>query len=169
MSIVKMRAAQIPRQALSTNAKDAKFPEIRAIIDTEDWKTASGLKTFVVEPAGIQHPDRTFLAVGLFAKELVLKGESVYFCTFADIVRCNRLQEKGIDYSTELHDRKGSGFIAVVGVAEAVGVYPGAELLEAQAYLLSHVARGGGLILDAPFDDLTLSRLMDAAFLIQVK
>lgn len=147
----KMRAANIPVFAYQTTLVTEGAGTLREIIKQKEFKTEAGLASYVLQGNGKKADSlRTTRLAAVMAKELVLSGVRVHFVPLAGFVREVRLQ----DYAA---DRDGSQ--ATIPVLQDIGtgyfVIPDFSdsyhdrdtWAEAQSLMVTHVNRGGGLIL----------------------
>jgi hypothetical protein len=74
----------------------------------------------------------------------------VYYTTIAELAFATRMYERGIDSVFSFADRLGSGYIIIGDLCESGHDRSPTEWRDLQMILLSHLSRGGGLVIGLP-------------------
>jgi len=144
----KMRNANIPVFALGTTLVQENAHALRAIIQGKEFKQSNSLASYVLRSSDVRaHPLRATRFAAVMGKELVLAGQKVKFIPLAGLVRELRLTEYGDEPHAliDVHAMVGSGYFVIPDFDDEIAnpeMWP-----ETQAFLTTHLNRGGGVIL----------------------
>lgn len=144
--IERMQIAGIPPTAYKTTLAREGQATLSHIIKNRDFEADGAPRSFLVCHNG-HGPRRSAQIAALAAKELVLMGQRVRYLPLARILRELRLSEKAHDSLEINFTKQGSGFIVVPDFDHGPSVPNDWEMENVKAWLLEHVARGGGLVL----------------------
>lgn len=140
----KMRNANIPAFTFDTNLIAEKGDSLRAILANKEFKTTDGLASYVVGNQGSTTPLRATRLVSVMAKELVLTGQKVKFLPLGGLIRELRITDYTNDIS-DIYAMVGKGYFVIPDFDDE---HHDEKLwVETQAFLISHVNQGGGLVL----------------------
>lgn len=138
--IARFRKAEVPNRMLRTTAEKSGFPQIAAIVAGKQYIDKTLYRSYLVEGK------RSYDAVSVFARELVLAKVEVHFLSSVQVARDLRLSERNYDNTPEYMLALGSGYWVVAGHAE-MDAHTRIETLEVESLLTRHANRGGGLVL----------------------
>lgn len=144
----KMRHANIPAFALGTTLVQENAHALRAIVQGREFKQANALASYVLRSSDVRvQPLRATRFAAIMGKELVLAGQKVKFIPLAGLVRELRLTEYGDEPHAliDVHAMVGSGYFVIPDFDDEIAnpeMWP-----ETQAFLTTHLNRGGGVIL----------------------
>lgn len=143
--LLKMRASRVQPHAFPHNLITIKQKRLAEKVANKEYLVGSGgIKNYAITydssmAAGRKAKTSASLVAAVMAKELVLQNRKVRCVTVPDLIRPNWLEEEAY--------RLGSGYLVVCDVGENTRAYAPYQWEDAQALLLSHMARGGGLII----------------------
>lgn len=148
----RMRVAGVPPYAYSTSLALEKQNTLAAIISQKSYtKGNSGPVNYVLKAARAQDQRssmrRVTKACAVMAKELVLHKQAVSYRTVSDLF-------KKVADTDDYEEQHFSGYIIIGDFGTYPGDYTSAEWSAVQAALLSHVSRGGGLVLGVTVPDM---------------
>lgn len=137
--LAKMRAAHVPPYSFEHSLKTLRQLRFASIIQEKRFELqGGGLESFIVRPGKRKDAPHVSMVVGVVAKELVLLNRKVFCSTLAGTI--HSLKEwQNID--------AGHGYFVLADLGQNTQNWPAHEWESVQAYLLSHLSRGGGLIL----------------------
>lgn len=141
-TLMRMRAAQIPPHAYESSAKSLKQSRMTFILEGGKYEENGFNISFLFEanPENRKPKCSVPMACSVFGKELVLRQKNVLWLDLAALVRASKNTE-------EIPLGVGRGFWVVGDIGENTQHWAKWEWDNAQSLLLSHLARGGALIL----------------------
>lgn len=146
----KIQGANLPPYVLDTTLVRDGFQMLRDIVASKAFRKPQGLESYTIVPQLAEVKEaRAVRATTLLAKEILLMGTPVYYITLAGFLREVRLQDYSAarDPINPVLDRIGTGYIAISEM-DNPEAWPSPSIWqEGQDLLMSHVSRGGGLIL----------------------
>ena len=138
--LMRMRAAQIPPHAYEKSMLTLDQRKFQGIISNKKYEHSGFLMSYIVRPSTRESGSHTVSTVcAVAAKELVLQKKKVRYLDVPRLIK----ESKTDGGEFEL----GHGFWVIGDLGENTQHWPRNEWDTAQSYLLSHLARGGGLIL----------------------
>jgi hypothetical protein len=140
--LARMRAARVPPNAFPHSLKALKQNSLAAVVAEKKFDTGvGGLISYLVKGARKAHTSSS-LVCHVAAKELVLQGCKVFCTSIPEIVQPSD--------GDEAPDKLGIGYLVVADIGANTQYCTPFQWYSAQAYLLSHISRGGGLIIGVP-------------------
>ena len=137
--LAKMRAAQVPPHSFEHSLKTLKQLRFASIIQEKRFELqGGGLESFIVRPGRRKDAPHVSMVAGVAAKELVLLNKKVFYTTLPAVIATLK-EWQNVD--------AGHGYIVMADLGQNTQNWPANDWDSVQAYLLSHLSRGGGLIL----------------------
>lgn len=137
--LAKMHLARVQPHAFIHSLQTINQKSFAAVIKEKKYdQGVGGVVSYLVTGKG-KHSHS--LVCHVAAKELVLQSKKVFCTTLADLV---------LRGGEEVLDRLGVGYIVLSDLGANTQYYTLAQWDDVQALLLSHLGRGGGLILGMP-------------------
>lgn len=133
----RMRQANVPPHAIKSRLKDLKVPRFAEAIRSRGYRLGdAGLRSYLLDHAEL--PAAPALIAAVAAKELILLGETARVVPVPILLK---------SISSSDWEPQDGGYLVVPEIGENVTHWPRPDWQYAQALLMSHVSRGGGLIL----------------------
>lgn len=144
--LFRMRAAQVPTFAYTTSLKLEKQLALAEIVKGREFERGeAGLKSYLITRHGGGVDSKVCRTCAAFAKELVLAGTPVYCTSVEELSLASTMYERGVDSIYTFAERVGEGYLVLCDYNEC-GVET-TQLGRVQMILLSHISRGGAVIL----------------------
>lgn len=151
ITLMKMRQANVPPYAYETSLAREKLDILAADVKERTFNLGSGYYQSYAITTGAASPEasaKVTKSVAVFCKELVLVGAKVRYFSLAELMVALK---KGL-VSGEFADTDyefGSGYLALGDYGLNIQNWQGNEVELLSSQLVSHMSRGGGLILGA--------------------
>lgn len=159
----RMRQAGIPPNTFKTTLAREGQNTLSHLIKHGDFIVNGETRSFLVDHNG-HGPRRSAQIAAIAGKELVLMGQRVRYLPLAGILRELRLSEVPNNSDEINFTKRGDGFIVVPDLDNQNSIPREWEFASAQAWLLEHVARGGGLVVAASPRYMETEEMLTPAF-----
>lgn len=137
--LAKMRSAHVPPHSFPHSLKTLRQLRFASIIQEKRFELqGGGLESFVVRPSKRKDAPHVSLVAGVAAKELVLLNKKVFYGTLAGTI---------LSLKDWANIDAGHGYFVLADLGQNTQNWPANDWDSVQAYLMSHLSRGGGLIL----------------------
>lgn len=137
--LAKMRAAHVPPHAFEHSLKTLRQLRFASILQEKRFELqGGGLESFIVRSGKRKDAPHVSMVCAVAAKELVLMHKKVVYATLAGVVH-DLKDWSGVD--------AGQGYVVLADLGANTQNWTASEWETVQAYMLSHMSRGGGLIL----------------------
>jgi hypothetical protein len=143
--VARMRLAHIPPHAYTTSLALSGQRRLSKIILEKQYDLGEAGFVSLVIRNGKAKRGPVSKVCAITAKELALQKCRVYYSTLPELILSRR-------HLAELHESNisehvGKGFLVIGDLGDNIKDWSNAEWATVQAYLLTHLAKGGGLIL----------------------
>jgi hypothetical protein len=155
--IAKMRLSQVPPHTYTTSLEREGQKRLSEILEGRKYEHAGQLRSYLVRQGARKKPASVSRVCALAAKQLVLASRAVYYTNLAEAVTATRVLAGNVPAASVYNNsggdthpilsRLGKGYIVVGDLGANIPHWPDNDWDVVQSFLLSHLSRGGGLIL----------------------